>query len=446
MCRFLLVLASVALAFGAGSVASDTSAAAPQASPAQSEPIRVPALQVVRALMSAGRWGDARDILEHVEPGSDDERIERLFLLGMCEVRLRRLRDAATRFETILTMRPELTRVRLELARVYDALGRDEKARFHFRASLADELPSSVENAVEAYMDRIDARKRWSASLSVALVPETNPVRRTDRETVRIGGFPFRLDDDAREAPGTGWLATAGGQFSPVIGDNLHGVLAGSAAAKRYRRRDWNDTSVQADTGIARLFDRGSVSGGIRLARRWLGSSRHSSGVGPWARARLRASPDVRLDVALDATRLRHPSRPDMDGWTVGLRSGLDYGFSPSTTLRAEIDVERANAREDRSASRLAGLAFAVSHAFRGGLSVSPRISVHRRAYSGRSPLFQARRSDRRIRISVNLLHRALQWHGFAPYVGLVFERNRSNIPINDYRNRGAVLGVSRTF
>ena len=46
----------------------------------------------------------------------------------------------------------------------------------------------------------------------------------------------------------------------------------------------------------------------------------------------------------------------------------------------------------------------------------------------------------------MNLLHRALQYRGFAPYVGLFIERDRSSIPINGYRNRGGVFGVSKTF
>ena len=46
----------------------------------------------------------------------------------------------------------------------------------------------------------------------------------------------------------------------------------------------------------------------------------------------------------------------------------------------------------------------------------------------------------------MNLLHRALQYRGFAPYVGFFVERNRSSIPINSYRNQGAVFGISKTF
>ena len=396
--------------------------------------------------MNAGRWREARSILEHLRPKDEEERIERLFLLGLAESRLGLLPEAAQRFEGILAIRPDLTRVRLELARVYHLLGRDEKARFHFEASLGDELPSSVEGAVEAFLDRIDARKRWSVSLSLAALPESNPVKRTERKEVRIGGVPFRLNEDAREASGTGLLLSTGAQYSPALSEDWRGVLAASAAAKLYEQSDWNDISVQGDVGAARVFDRGSASGGLRLGRRWLGGERYSTGIGPWARGRLRLSPALRLDGALGAERRNHPGNPGLDGWTVNLRPGLDYALSSATTLRGELDLEHVSAREDRHGNRMGEFAVSLSHAFEGGISVSPRISIGWRRYGDEDPLFRKTRSDRQARVSVNLLHRALQVRGFAPYIGYFYEWNRSNIPINAYRNHGAVLGISKTF
>ncbi len=403
-------------------------------------------MQFGRLLFDAGRFRDAHAFLEQARPADEEERIERLFLLGSAEARLGRLRDAARRFEAVLALRPDLTRARLELARVYGLLGRDGKARFHFEASLADELPSSVEDAVGAWLDRIDARKRWSVSVSAAVLPESNPAKRTNDGEVRIGGVPFQLDEEAREASGTGFLFGTGAQYSPVLADDWRGVLAVSAAAKLYEKSDWNDISVQGDIGAARLFDGGSVSGGLRLGRRWLGGKRYSDGIGPWVRGRMRLSPALRLDAALGTERRSHPEQPGLDSWTVTLRPGLDYALDSRTMFRVELDLEHVDAREDRHGSRLGGFAFGVSHAFAGGLSVTPRIAMHWRRYDGSDPLFGKTRSDRQTRLSVNLLHRALQYRGFAPFIGFFIERNRSNTPINSWRNQGATIGISKTF
>ena len=434
----ILVIVATFLVFFLGS--------APAAAADTPDTFRIPALQAARVLMDARQWREARDILERLRSSDEQEEIERLFLLGVAESRLGLPRSAAQRFEAILALQPGLTRVRLELARVYHALGRDDKARFHFRASLADRLPSSVKDAVESYLNQIDARKRWSASLSVSILPESNPAKRTDSREIRIGGVPFRLNDDARAASGTGLFTSAGAQYSPVIDDDLRGVLAASVAGKIYRNDDWNDLSVQGDLGIARLFDGGEAAGGFRFSQQWLGGERYSFGTGPWMRGRMRLSPEIRVDLSLNAERREHPTRPDMDGWTVRLRSGLEYAFSARTSSRLEIDLENNDIREDRHSHRVAGVAIALSHAFEGGLSISPRISIQQRRHAGADPLFQKVRSDQLVRLSANLLHRGLQVRGFAPYIGYSYEVNRSNISINEYTNHGAVLGISRYF
>ena len=419
-----------------------------QAGDAASERIEISPIRAGQILFRAGQIEDARKLLERAQPESDEERIERLFLLGLIDARLGLPRRAAQRFEAILAERPELTRVRLELAQVYHALGRDEKARFHFEASLADRLPSTVETAVEGFLNRIDARKRWSLSLSASLVPESNPVKRTNRERIRIGGVPFQLNPDARESSGVGYLFTTGVSFSPALTltDDLRGVLAGSSAAKLYKQTDWNDVSVQGEIGLARLFDKGTVSGGLRLGRRWLATDPYSREVGPWMRGRLRLSPENRLEVNASAVNRNHHGQKAQDGWHFSLKPAWNYTPRAPTSIETFLELELADTRESHHASRTAGLGITVSHAFRGGLSVSPSVSASFRRHAGPDPLFRTIRNDRRLRIAVNILHRALQYQGFAPYAGYAVEWNQSNIPLHTYRNHGAVFGVSRRF
>ena len=413
---------------------------------AAGERIDISPIQAGQLLFRAGRIQDARKLLEQARPENDEERIERLFLLGLIEARRGFPRRAAQRFEAILAQRPELTRVRLELAQVYHALGRDEKARFHLEASLADKLPSSVETAVEGFLNRIDARKRWSLSLSAAVLPESNPVKRTGREQVRIGGVPFRLNPDARESSGVGYLLTTGASFSPALANDLRGVFAVSSAAKLYKQPDWNDVSLHGEIGLARLLDRGAVSGGLRLGRRWLAADPYSREIGPWMRARLRLSPVSGLEVNLSAVNRDHDSQDARSGWRFSARPAWSYALRATTSIETSLDLELSGARERYHGNRAAGLGITVSHAFRGGLSISPSVSVQVRRHAKPDPLFLKTRTDRQFRIAFNILHRAVQYRGLAPYAGYSLEWNRSNIPFNTYRNHGAVFGISRRF
>ena len=316
-----LLLAGVAVVLVALTAAAPATGAERETAP----PPGFTDLQFGRLLMEAGRLEDARVFLERARAAGEEE-IERRFLLGRVEMRLGRPRRAARHFEAILAVRPELTRVRLELASAYYAAGRDEKARGHFEGALADRPPASVEAAVRGFLDRIDTRRRWTRSFSLALAPESNPLKRTDRDEVRIGGVPFRPDQTARS--GTGLAVSAGLSFTPIIADDLRAVAAVSVAAKLYRRSAWNDVSGEGELGLARRFDQADLSGGLRLGRRWLGGEAYSHGIGPWLRGRLALSAATSLGLHADLEALDYEDGPARDGSRLGLRPGLRHALS----------------------------------------------------------------------------------------------------------------------
>ena len=403
-------------------------------------------MQTGRLLLRAGRLEHARAFLQQARPSAEEEEVERQFLLGRIEMQLGLPRQAIERFEAILVRRPELTRVRLELARAYYLTGRDDKAKYHFGLSTGDSLPSSVEATVDEFLRRIDARKRWSVSVSAAILPESNPARRTESEKVRVGNVPFQLDKDARSSSGVGTLVGAGVSFSPVIADDLRAALAVSAAGKLYAQSDWNDVSVSGDIGLTRLSDRGSVSGGLRLGRRWLGGDPDFRSLGPWARMGWRFSASTRLDLDVSALDRNHDTRRFLDGWRISVRPRLRHALDARTLIDAEPGIEIASARTGHNASRRIGFGVTVSRAFQGGLTVSVSSAVHVRRYDERHPLFGKRRIDRGVRVGVRALHRSVQYAGFAPYIGYSFDRTGCNIELYEYRNHGAVVGVTRSF
>ena len=423
-----------------------TAAYAEPNSPAAQAPPGLTDMQTGRLLLRAGRLEHARAFLEQARPSGEEEQIERLFLLGRVEMRLGLPREAIERFEAILARRPGLTRVRLELARAYYLAGRDDKAKYHFDQSMGDRLPSSVETAVDEFLRRIDARKRWSVSVSAAILPETNPARRTESEEVRIGNAPFRLDEDARASSGLGKLVAGGVSFSPAIADDLRVALAASGAAKFYDRSEWNDISVSGDVGLTRLSDRGSVSGGLRAGRRWLGGDPDHRSLGPWARLGMRLSGSTRLELDVSALHRKHDTRDFLDGWRIAARPALRHALDPSTLVEAEPAFEIAGARAEHRASRQVGLGVTVTRAFSGGFSVSLSPAFHVRRYDDPHPLFGKRQVDRSLRLGARALHRSVQYAGFAPYIGYSFERNESSIEIHSYRNHGAILGLTRSF
>ena len=403
-------------------------------------------LTAARLLMKAGAFPGARAFLEQAQSGGEEEEIERRFLLGQVYMRLGMPRKAAEQFESVLATYPDITRVRLELARAHFAAGRDDEAQQHFELALGGGLPSSVETTVEGFLGAIDARKRWSATLSAALLPETNVVRRTDRQTVDIGGGRFALNEDARSASGVGAQLSAGAAFSPALATDLRGHLAASSAAKLYKRSEWNDISIIGEGGLTRLFDRGNFSGGMRVGRRWVGTRGFRRSVGLWASFYRRTSPKTHIDVRANADYRIHDDEDSRNGWRVAVNPGIRYTLDNRTTLKASAHLEAIEAQAGHRSSRLFGVTSGFSRAFSNGFSASLSVSVQLQGYRGEDPLFGRKRQDKTVWLNGRVLHRALHVAGFAPYVGYAYERNLSNISLYGYQNHSVTMGFSRRF
>ena len=438
--RFVTACALTALvAVGAQAESTETTEQ-PAAGPKISD------LAVGRLLMKAGRFADARAFLEQARPADEDQALERRFLLGAVYMRLGMPKEASEQYEAILAVRPGLTRVRLELARAHYAAGQDDKAKYHFQLSLGDDLPSSVESAVEGFLSAIDARKRWSAHVSLAALPETNAVRRTDRQTVEIGGATFRLNEDAREASGVGTQVSAGAAYFPVVGAGLRGHLALSTAAKLYERSAWNDIAIVGKAGLTRLLDSGSISGGLRAGRRGQGTRGFQYSVGPWASVDFRLSNRTFVAAGTNLDYRSHDEKDEQDGWHVSLSPVVRFVLDSRTLLEVGPQFEVDNARADHRASHLVGIGVGVSRAFGNGLSASVSASLQCQEYRADDPLFAVRREDNTAWLSARMLHRSFQLGGFAPYVGYSYERRRSSIALHDYDNHGVIVGLTREF
>ena len=159
------------------------------------------------------RWGPALAALavcillacltlaaQEQQDGATDERAARLFDLGMTalEIAERADSDAARRelydkaieaFRAILVNRPDLVRVRLELAWAFFLKGRDELARRHFEAVLAGGVPLPVAvniRRIRRFLAVMQARKRLTGYFGLAVAPGSNLNAASESEIIYI--------------------------------------------------------------------------------------------------------------------------------------------------------------------------------------------------------------------------------------------------------------------
>ena len=409
--------------------------------------IEISDLQAARLLIQADRLEDAYAFLKQAKPKNENEWIERLYLLGRIEVQLGKPEIAIKRFEAILERRPDLTKIRLQLAAAYYASGLDKKAKFHFRSSLAENLPLSVETIVEDFLRQIDARKPWSASISASLLPEAKPKQISGEKEVLVNTLPFQLEEDKRPSSGTGVLVSTGVSLSPVISGDLRGLLAFSGGATIYERSEWNDVSIATDIGMTRLLERGSLSQGIRFGWQRSGNERFSRRHGVWAKAFWQLSDTVRFEIPVSVEYQKYYTKQYRNGTEVGVNPNVTFLIGTRSRIRLEARLGLVGAKSPYHRHNIKGLGLRYKRILENGISYSINSFVQNKRYLRIDPLIGKIRKDQQLVFSVSFSHQSIRYQNFAPTLTFSDERNRSNIPLNlEYRNRGMNFSLVRNF
>ena len=213
----------------------------------------------VRALIGSGRFEEAivalRPLLLQEEVDANA-----LFLYGLAslgasqrpdrtdEERDVLLHEAIAAFHTMLVERPEMVRVRLELARAFYLIGRDELAQRHFEAVLAGGVPEAVAANVQSFLDRIRGRERWRFNVGFALAPDSNIGSGSEERTIYIpvgsASLPFQRDAAALTTSGIGVSVWGGAEYQVSAGRRICGCApAGSSPGGSMRARSSTSSS-----------------------------------------------------------------------------------------------------------------------------------------------------------------------------------------------------------
>ena len=166
--------------------------AAAGALPAPGKLTEQDALSLARELVGQGRREEAAALYQTlIARGRVPEyRVEAAFQLAGIRMLEGRYREAALLYLGILNHRPDLPRVRLELARAY-FMDRDyENAQAQFELVKGGELPAEVLEKVDLFLALIRRQKNWSFDFNLALVPDSNLNQASGgrEECISVGG------------------------------------------------------------------------------------------------------------------------------------------------------------------------------------------------------------------------------------------------------------------
>ena len=169
-----------------------------------------PKLRAARVLVLNQRFDEALRLLRSV-PTDHPDKVDVLFLVGLAALGAAEAREdagereilldgAVAALRLILIDRPELMRVRLELARAFFLKREDELAERHFQQALAGRPSPSVVINIQRFLRIIRERRRWRGQFGLSVAPDSNLNSASDARTVWLdtpfGRLPFQRGGD----------------------------------------------------------------------------------------------------------------------------------------------------------------------------------------------------------------------------------------------------------
>ncbi len=155
------------------------------------------------------------------------------------EARDEKLDEAIAAFRAILVNRPELVRVRLELARAFFLKEEDTLARRHFEQVLAGRPPPPVVANIVRFLRIMRARRRWEASFGMAVAPDSNLNAASGERTIVLdtpfGRLPFTRQGDIAPKSGLGLSVWGGGEYQYPLSQTLRLRSGANASIREYK-------------------------------------------------------------------------------------------------------------------------------------------------------------------------------------------------------------------
>ncbi|MDQ2093815.1 surface lipoprotein assembly modifier [Rhodalgimonas zhirmunskyi] len=396
--------------------------------------------------VKSGRAADVIPALDAYQPKTQTEALRRLWILGVANARAGRPQAAIDPLAKLVAKVPSSPLFRLELANALIAAGQSERARYHLEQAKGAGLPKPVHDRVQAQINQLQRPKNWQGYFRFALVPESNAARRTQAETVPIGGLVFGLKPGARAQPANGVELGFGLAALPILNDRTRARFGVDVQARLFDGRAPNDVFVRTSAGVLRYDTAGrQLSAEVFASQRWLSDA-------PYARS---AGVALSYNLALGRrTRLAFGAQNERISYDVGAydvrRTAANvrvfYAATPQLLLRAGAWVENRTSSYTLAAGVAKGVSIGGDYTFVGGLRVGLDLSYDHDAFDGIHPLFGVGRTDRKTSATVQFTNQNWNYRGFAPVLRIGVERQDSSIVLNSYRNVATSIGFTRSF
>ena len=403
-------------------------------------------LALATARAEAGDTATAETMFAALAKDPDiDIRSEARFRHGRMLEAQKRYNAAAVLYRAILDEQPGAQRVRLQLARALLFAGNEGGAARVLRQAQAGGLPADVQRVVAQFQGALRAVQPIGGSLEVALAPSTNINRATRSNTLDTVIAPLELSEDAQAQSGLGVKLAGQGFVRVPISNKLRWTLRASGQGFLYRQSQFNDITVQLETGLEYTAGKSRLQPSVGRSRRWFGGRPFvDSDIASlsWLRTLGRRS---QLDVSASIAHSQFRQNDLQSGTSYDLGVALEHAFTPTSGGRISLAGQRLSAR-DPGWSTTGGGANLLYYREVGRTTIFASAGLSYLEADGRILLFPRRRLEWLARGTIGATFRQATVRGFAPVVRVSHERNYSTVGLFDFARTSVEVGITRAF
>lgn len=412
----------------------------------------------LRNAIEAKDFETAEAELASLQGRLDVDQIEILFLTGMLALEKNQLDRAIAAFRTILDQKPNVPRVRLELARALYIKRDDAAAKYHFELALASGLPEAVSNNVRVFLDNIRRRRDWTFNFGWGLLPDSNINSGTAQQTITLpfAPGPAVLSPEAREKSGVGLLLTADGSKSFPLANNWQMRFNASVLRRDYTDSRFDDMITRFWAGPRRFFQRGEVGLSPLFSERRFGNNFFTRSVGLRLDGSYLVSERLVVDALVEYTTNSYPEQFQSAGGTVSDQTGRNgastfvntnfrYLLSPSSQVWIGPDYFLDRARQEDFQSETNGLTVGYAKDWPLGISTALSARFARTEFVGTNFFLSDRPRDDRLKTyNLSITKRDWSIYEFVPTLTITHFDNASNIDLFTFTRTQVLFGFNR--
>lgn len=407
--------------------------------------VTVTDIQAAQLLISNNRLDEARRLLD-LALAKRPQDSELLFLRATVAVAQKDYDMAISLYRRILVREPDAERVRLELARAFFLKGDYDNADRQFRFARAGNIDDAVKTNIDHFLSAINHLREWTVNFSLALAPDTNQNAATSASQINIFGLPFALDKNARKQSGIGVAGDIGGEWSPLLSDNLKARIGGDLTRTDYSGGQFDDMTLSGYAGPQFLFHDWDISVLGTGFQRWYANQDYLDGFGGKIAADYGITSDVLVSAAFGGQAMTDDFIPDQSGPLYSTQLTGTYVLSPSSLVQLQLGFNRQDAQT--GAYSYSGVWFGggYSQDLPFGFSAGFQPSYFITRYDDELTAFGKTRADNALMLAFTLLNRRFDYHGFTPRFSYVFTEQHSNIPLYSFTRNQFQIGLTSLF